>query len=71
MIFSLNLVIETGKNKENLRTDSDTVRNETETSFILHSLTCTWPTYVQDIEQEIPLQIASGWEIFKLKVIVQ
>jgi len=38
MIFSRNLVVETGKNNENLRTDSDTVRNEKETFFILYSL---------------------------------
>ena len=38
MIFSRNLVLETGKNKENLRTDSDNVRNVKESFFILCSL---------------------------------
>ena len=38
MIFSRNLVAEIGKNKENLRTDSDTVRNVKESFFILCSL---------------------------------
>jgi hypothetical protein len=41
MIFSRNFVVETGENKENLGTDSDTVRNKKETSFTFYSLPYT------------------------------